>query len=52
MPDSIAQASNEVKKPNVLARSVAWIDSHPRTGWYVASVVTLNLLVNLVNLFS
>lgn len=28
-----------------------WIDEHPRTGWYVSVVVTLNLLVTVVGLF-
>lgn len=26
-----------------------WVDSHPRTGWYVATVVTLNLAITLAD---
>lgn len=32
-------------------RFVAFIDSHPRTGWYIAAVVTMNLLISIFNLF-
>ncbi len=28
-----------------------WIDRHPRTGWYVSIIVTLNLIVSVVGLF-
>lgn len=28
-----------------------WMDAHPRTGWYVALVSSLNVLLNLANLF-
>lgn len=31
---------------------VDWIDTHPRTGWYIAVVVTLNFIVSVVGLFS
>lgn len=31
-------------------RLVHWIDRHPRTGWYVAVVVTVNLAVSILNL--
>lgn len=30
--------------------TIQWIDFHPRTGWYVALVVTLNLMVNILSL--
>jgi hypothetical protein len=26
---------------------VAWIDSHPRTGWYIAVMVTLHFVLEL-----
>lgn len=29
----------------------AFIDCHPRTGWYIAFMVTLNFLVELFGLF-
>ena len=28
-----------------------WIDSHPRTGWYIAVLVTLNFLISVAQLF-
>lgn len=28
-----------------------WIDAHPRTGWYVAGMVTFNFLLNLADAF-
>jgi hypothetical protein len=28
--------------------AILWIDHHPRTGWYVAVVVTLDLLLNIL----
>lgn len=28
-----------------------WIDRHPRTGWYISAVATLNLIVSVVGLF-
>jgi hypothetical protein len=28
-----------------------YIESHPRTGWYIAAIATLNLLLNLVDAF-
>lgn len=37
---------------NVKCKFVRWIDTHPRTGWYVAVMVTLNLVVSIVGLFS
>lgn len=27
------------------------IDSHPRVGWYVAGVSTLNLILQVINIF-
>lgn len=30
-------------------RFMEFVDAHPRTGWYVAAVVTLNFLLNLVD---
>lgn len=28
----------------------AWMDCHPRTGWYVAGISTLNVVLNVLNL--
>lgn len=28
-----------------------WIDNHPRTGWYIAFMVTLNFIVTVAQLF-
>lgn len=35
---------------SVVKRCQDFIDAHPRTGWYVAVMVTINLLVNVLNL--
>ena len=32
-------------------RLIRWIDCHPRTGWYLCIIATLNLLLNLLDLF-
>ncbi len=32
-------------------RCLLWIESHPRTGWYVAVMATLNLVLNLIDAF-
>lgn len=32
-------------------RIACWMDQHPRTGWYVAAVSSLNVVLNLLNLF-
>lgn len=29
-----------------------WMDRHPRTGWYVAGMSTLNVVLNLIAIFS
>lgn len=30
---------------------LAWIDRHPRVGWYIAVLVTLDLLFEVANFF-
>lgn len=46
---------NDQEEPTVILlfvmRCRAWVDSHPRTGWYIAGVSTLNVVLNLLNLF-
>lgn len=32
----------------VLTRARNWIDQHPRTGWYVCTIVTANFLLDLI----
>lgn len=40
------------KKPRVLKdRLLSWVDSHPRVGWYLCFIATMNLLLNLLELF-
>lgn len=41
------------ERPNVKlwTRALHWIDCHPRTGWYLVTVATLNLLLNFVDAF-
>ena len=31
---------------------VEWVDTHPRTGWYVAALLTLNTVLNVLDLFT
>lgn len=33
-------------------RCLDFVDEHPRVGWYIAGMTTLNLLVNLLDLFA
>ncbi len=27
-----------------------WVDSHPRTGWYICAIVTLDFLINVLEI--
>lgn len=41
-------------KPNRRERwqnCIAWIDRHPRLGWYLFLINFLNVVLNLLNLF-
>lgn len=29
---------------------VRWLDGHPRTGWYIAAMVTVNVALNVLDL--
>lgn len=31
-------------------RFIAWIDCHPRVGWYIVALVTLNTILNLLDI--
>lgn len=35
-------------KPNV-KELLDWIDAHPRTGWYLVVILTLNFVLNLLD---
>lgn len=35
----------------VIDRCRCWIDRHPRTGWYVAALSVLNVILNLIQIF-
>ena len=41
--------------PGVAERCVrgffAYIETHPRTGWYIATLATLNFFLNLIDAF-
>lgn len=43
------------KTPNVKPRRswtepfTVWIDCHPRTGWYLVVILTLNFVLNLLD---
>lgn len=32
-------------------RVSAWVDCHPRTGWYISALLLLNTVLNLIDLF-
>jgi hypothetical protein len=32
-------------------RTLDFMDAHPRTGWYIAIASSINVLLNLLNLF-
>jgi hypothetical protein len=36
---------------NVKQRLLDWIESHPRTGWYIAVIATANFILNLIDAF-
>lgn len=31
---------------------LSWLDQHPRTGWYVAVIVTLDFILHLLESFN
>jgi hypothetical protein len=33
-------------------RFMDWVDCHPRTGWYICVVATMNLALNLIDAFN
>jgi hypothetical protein len=35
----------------LIERCLTWIEYHPRTGWYIALLATLNFFLNLVDAF-
>lgn len=44
----IARIYRRVK--GLVLRCVCWLDTHPRTGWYVATMVSVNVVLNILNL--
>jgi hypothetical protein len=44
----MAHDCNDVKK-GLGHRCLDWIDAHPRTGWYIVIIATLNFLLNLAD---
>ena len=38
-------------KPPLWQRALGWIDGHPRSGWYIAVVVTANFTLHLLQAF-
>jgi hypothetical protein len=51
----MADTGRDVKAPDDEPRGwkrvLAFVDSHPRCGWYVMAVLLLNTLLNLLDLF-
>lgn len=31
---------------------LVWVDAHPRTGWYVAIVLTLDFMLSILDIFT
>lgn len=42
----------DVKPPRgtLFTRTKTWIDCHPRTGWYLVSLLSFNTVLNLLDL--
>jgi hypothetical protein len=47
----VPQDCEEVKRRDGHAALISWIECHPRTGWYIAVLTTLNVVLNLLGLF-
>lgn len=39
------------RKLRPLGRTLEWLEDHPRTGWYIAVLATLNFFLNLIDAF-
>lgn len=50
-PDVKAPDCEEPAPRNLLEAFLHWIDCHPRTGWYLVVVASLNLILNVLDLF-
>lgn len=37
---------------NVKQRVLDWLCDHPYTGWYIAVIATLNLILNFIDAFN
>lgn len=37
-------------KPPVKDRFLAWIDAHPRVGWYIALITTANFALQILDI--
>lgn len=40
---------NVKRYPTRMRPLLEWIDCHPRTGWYLATILTLNFALNLMD---
>lgn len=38
-------------KRGLMTDCLAFVDQHPRLGWYIATLATLNFALNLLDLF-
>lgn len=49
----MAHRDREVKPltDRINASVLGFVDSHPRVGWYVAALTTLNTILTLIGLF-
>jgi hypothetical protein len=39
------------KPSGVVERCLWWLEAHPRTGWYIAIMATVNVILNLIDAF-
>ncbi len=47
--DSHKETAGEKGERGLVTRCIYWIESHPRTGWYIAVMATLNVILNLLD---
>jgi hypothetical protein len=50
-PDVKAPDKRKGGRPSLNERFLAFIDNHPRCGWYIMAILLLNTLLNLLDLF-
>ena len=44
--------NNQVKHRTISTSLIEYIDTHPRSGWYIAVLAVLNTIFNIIELFT